>query len=367
MEKTPLEFIDSYFADLKDFRVERTKHYPLLEIIFLVLSGVISGADNWEEIADFGADKLSWLRKYYPYKNGIPSHDTINRVMSKINHKHFNECFISWVQSLSKLPMGSLINFDGKTIKGSKGLGKKTVHIVSAWCSSISMCLGQVKTAEKSNEITAIPDLLDYLELKGSVISIDAMGCQKAIAKKIRDKEADYLLALKDNQKHFHQAVQSSFQELKADSESESVGKDHGRIETRTCKIIHDLSLIPMSNDWKDLHSLIQIQSKRELLAKDKVEQETRYYVASLKTDAKHFNRLVRGHWAIENQLHWSLDVIFREDLSRKRSGESAENFALIRKMTLNLLNQEETKISKNRKRLKAARSDKYREKILQI
>lgn len=260
-----------------------------------------------------------------------------------------------------------MVNVDGKTIKGSKDQEKTTVHIVSAWCSSLSMCLGQVKTAEKSNEITAIPDLLDYLELEDCVVSIDAMGCQREIATKIRDKKADYLLALKDNQKNFHEAVQSSFENLAADSEAKTVEKDHGRIETRVCKVIHNLDLIPMSANWKDLHSLIQIQSKRELLSTGKVEQETRYYVASLKTDAKQFNRLVRGHWAIENQLHWSLDVIFREDLSRKRQGEAAENFGLIRKIVLNLLNEEKTSISKNRKRLKAARSDKYREKVLQI
>jgi len=367
MEKSALQRVDLYFAGLKDFRVERTKYYPLPEIIFLILSAVISGAENWEEIADFGEDKQDWLRKYYPYVNGTPSHDTLNRVMSGINHEHFNECFINWVSSISELPLGSLINLDGKTIKGSKDAGKKTVHIVSAWCSELSMCLGQIKTAEKSNEITAIPKLLDLLEVEGCVISIDAMGCQKDIAAKIKEEKADYILALKDNQKSLHQSVKTSFEQLEVDSKDVWVDKGHGRLEIRSCRVIHNLDLTPMAEDWKGLQSLVQIECSRELLAEGKVEQNTRYYVASLKTDAKHFNRLVRGHWGIENQLHWSLDVIFREDLSRKRKGEAAENFALFRKMALNLINQEETKISKKRKRLKAARSDKYREKILQI
>jgi predicted transposase YbfD/YdcC len=367
MRNSALQRVDLYFADLKDFRIERTKYYPLPEIIFLVLSAVISSAESWEEIADFGEDKQDWLRKYYPYVNGTPSHDTLNRVMSGLSHEHFNKCFINWVSSISELPQGSLINLDGKTIKGSKGAGKKTVHLVSAWCSDVSMCLGQIKTAEKSNEITAIPQLLDLLEVEGSVISIDAMGCQKDIASKIKGKKADYILALKDNQKSLHESVQASFEQLEVDSQDVWVDKGHGRLEIRSCKVIHNLDLIPMAGNWKGLQSLVQIECSRELLADGKIEQNTRYYVASLKTDAKHFNRLVRGHWGIENQLHWSLDVIFKEDLSRKRQGEAAENFGLFRKMALNLLNQEGTKISKNRKRLKAARSDKFREKVLQI
>lgn len=367
MIENALERVDLYFADLKDFRLDRTKYYSLQEIVFLLISAVVSGSETWEEIADFGKIKLSWLRKYYPYSNGIPSHDTLNRVMSKINHEHFNECFVNWINSIGKFPSGSLINLDGKTIKGSKATGKRTVHIVSAWCSGLSMSLGQVKTAEKSNEITAIPKLLDLLELKDCVITIDAIGCQRDIATKIQEKEADYILALKGNQKSLLEAVESSFEQLEIDSEDRWVDKDHGRLEVRTCKVIHNLDLLPMKEDWRGLQSLVQIESTRELLVTNKIEQNTRYYVASLKTDAKHLNRLVRNHWGIENKLHWSLDVIFREDLSRKRQGEAAENFALIRKIALNLLNQEKTKISKNRKRLKAAMSDKYREEILQI
>ena len=216
MNQNALELIDLFFSELKDIRVNRTKYYPLSEIIFLVLSAVISGAESWDEIADFGKDELLWLRKYYPYENGSPSHDTLNRVMGFINHEHFVECFMNWISSIGKLPSGSLVNLDGKSIKGSKNKGQKTVHLVSAWCSDLSMCLGQVKTADKSNEITAIPKLLELLELEGCVVSIDAMGCQKAIAKAIKDKEADYLLAVKDNQKHFHTAIKSSFEVLEA-------------------------------------------------------------------------------------------------------------------------------------------------------
>ena len=362
-----LERVDLYFADLKDFRLDRTKYYPLQEIIFLLISAVISGSETWEEIADFGKMKLSWLRKYYPYTNGTASHDTINRVMSMINHEDFNACFVNWVNSIGKFPSGSLINLDGKTIKGSKDSSKKTVHIVSAWCNDLTMSLGQVKTAEKSNEITAIPKLLDLLELESCVLTIDAIGCQRDIATKIQEKGADYILALKGNQKTLLEAVEASFEQLEVDNEDKWIDKNHGRLELRTCKVIHNLDLIPMKEDWSGLQSLVQIKSRRELLVTNKIEQNTRYYVASLKTDAKHFNRLVRNHWGIENKLHWSLDVIFREDLSRKRKGEAAENFALIRKIALNLLNQEKTKISKNRKRLKAAISDKYREEILQI
>lgn len=369
MELNYLSSVLDYFSKVVDFRIDRTKYYPLNEIIFLVISAVISGIEHWEEIEDFGEDEIDWLKKYLPYKNGIPSHDTLNRVMSGLCPKQFEECFIAWTSSLIPDNVQQHICIDGKTVRRSKDTkaGKKAIHLINAWSSSFSLCLAQVKQQEGNNEISTIPDVLAYLELKNSIVSIDAIGCQKTIAKTIHSKEGNYILAVKKNQQDLLEDIQSSFKQFPVHDTFEDIDKGHGRLEIRRCRVLTNLDLISAKSKWEGLSCILEIQSSRETLLTNKKESETRYYVASLKTDAEQFCRLVRHHWKIENCLHWSLDVIFREDLCRKRQENAAQNFALIRKIGMNLLNLEDSKMSKNRKRHKAARSHKFREKILAI
>lgn len=366
------------FRSVPDPRLDRSKLYPLIEILFLTTSAVLSGFEEWDEIVDFGEEKLSWLRKYLPYANGIPSHDTVNRVISLIDYRFFETCFIHWATMDIELPQGTLISIDGKKLRGSATKkeqqlphlqgGKSAIHLVHAWCHDLQMCLAQYKTETKSNEITAIPVLLDFLEISGCIISIDAMGCQKTIAEKIIDKQADYIFGLKGNQEALSLAAFTAFKEQDAQAQrnkDEQTEQNHGRKEMRSCRIL-PAEMLPdwgQGADWKGLKSIIQIQSQRSVLASGVVEKETRYYLSSLSVDAATFNLLVRSHWNIENQLHWSLDVIFGEDQSRKRIRNVAQNFSTIRKMALNLLKAMDEKISINRKRNKCALSDQYREK----
>ena len=356
--------------------------YPLNEILFLTISSVLSGFSEWEEIVDFGIEKIDWLRNYLPYKNGIPSHDTLNRVMGMINYRSFEEVFVHWTTIDLKLPQGVVINIDGKRLRSSASKmeqqtphsagGKSAVHIVEAWCGAVQMCLAQYKTADKSNEITAIPVILDWIEIEGSTITIDAMGCQKNIAAKIIKKEADYILAVKGNQEALQEAVIEAFKESK-NSETvelecyEQVEKGHGRIEYRRSQVL-PCSKLPknMIEEWEGLRSIVEISSKRIIVSTNRTETETRYYISSKLDSPEIFNQKIRGHWQIENQLHWTMDVLFDEDASRKRSGNSAQNFAIIRRMALNILKNNPDKISVNRKMNKCAMSDTYRDKNLQ-
>ncbi len=355
-------------SKIEDFRIERRKCYRLEEIIFLCISGVISGCETWDELEDFGLEKLDWLREYLPYSYGTPSHDTINRVMSGLDYQAFQGCFIDWVACLSVLPVGSLVAIDGKTICGSvdRSHGKRAIHLVNAWCSEVNLCLGQFKTEEKSNEITAIPALLDLLELQGCVVSIDAMGCQSDIAEKIITKGAHYLLAVKENQPDLYQEVVFLIEKNAQADEDVSWEKDHGRIEKREAKVVA-ISDFFGSEKWPEVRSIIRIRSEREILGTGKKEADTRYYISSIQATAHQFNQLVRRHWTVENQLHWTLDVLLGEDSSRKRQKNAATNFALIRKIALNLLKQESSTSSLNRKMKKAAISDSFRKKVLRI
>lgn len=367
---------------VEDPRIERSKIYPLIEILFLTTSAVLSGFEEWDEIVDFGEEKIAWLRKYLPYEQGIPSHDTVNRVISLIDHRVFEECFINWATMDIELSQGTVISIDGKKLRGSASKkeqqtahaqgGKSALHIVHAWCHELQLCLAQYQTDAKSNEITAIPVVLDFLEISGCIITLDSMGCQKKIAEKIIQKEADYIMGLKDNQEALSLAVFTAFSE---NDEQANTNKElqeeqkHGRKESRLCRVL-PADLLPewaQSSDWKGLKSVIEIQSHRTIMASGAVENETRYYISSLDIDAQAFNRLVRAHWNIENQLHWTLDVVFGEDQSRKRIRNAAQNFSTIRKIALNLLKTQSEKISVNRKRNKCALSDQYREKILGI
>jgi predicted transposase YbfD/YdcC len=366
------------FGSLKDPRIERSKIYPLMEIVFLSICAVLSGFEDWDEIVDFGEEKIDWLRKYLPYEHGIPSHDTINRVISLIDGRAFEQCFIDWVQMSISLPGNVSIHLDGKSLRRSATIkeqqtshaagGKGAVHILHAWCSELQVCLGQYKTEAKSNEITAIPALLDLLEVSGCLVSIDAMGCQKKIAEKIVSKDANYLFGLKDNQEALSLAAFSAFHEKTGPTHTDTQsGQNHGRKEIRQCRVlpVSDLPDWANAEEWKGLKTIIEIRSERHIVATGITEKETRYYISSLEGQAENFNQLVRSHWNIENQLHWSLDVQFGEDDSRKRIRNAAQNFSTIRKIALNLIKANPEKISLNRKRNKCAMSDSYREKML--
>ena len=349
-----------------------------MEIVFLSICAVLSGFEDWDEIVDFGEEKLRWLRNYLPYEHGIPSHDTINRVISLIDGRAFEQCFIDWVQMSISLPGNVSIHLDGKSLRRSATIkeqqtphsagGKGAVHILHAWCSELQVCLGQYKTEAKSNEITAIPALLDMLEVSGCLVSIDAMGCQKKIAEKIISKDANYLFGLKDNQEVLSLAAFSAFDEKTALIHTDTqTDKNHGRKEIRHCRVlpVSDLPDWANAEEWKGLKTIIEIRSERHITATGLTEKDTRYYISSLKGQAQDFNRMVRSHWNIENQLHWSLDVQFGEDNSRKRVRNAAQNFSTIRKIALNLIKANPEKISVNRKRNKCAMSDAYREKML--
>lgn len=365
------------FETLPDPRVERTKRYPLIEIILLIIAGTVSGCDGWKSLKDFGEAKLDWLRKFLPYKDGIPVDDTLARVMRKIETKEFQACFMKWVQSVSETTLGDVVAIDGKTLRRSHNHrdGVPAIHMVSAWSSENGLVLGQEKTAEKSNEITAIPQLLDVLELKGCIVTIDAMGCQTAIAEKIIQKKAEYILALKGNQRKLHVEV-TDFFEIAWATDFKHVQYDyfeehdagHGRVEYRQCWAIKPCAdSFPSFEKWPDLKSLIMIKSRREFkdgLTKDTA--DTRFYIASIAPNAEKTLTAVRQHWGIENKLHWTLDMTFREDESRIRTEASAENFAIMRHIALNLIkNDTSRKASMKRKRFMAALEDDFRETIM--
>ena len=388
--RVSLQSLVTVFEGVPDFRIDRHKKYTLGEILFLTLSAVISGFTEWEEIADFGEEKLGWLRGFYLYENGTPSHDTINRVVSLLDYRAFEEHFIRWATQDIKLPDGTVINVDGKKLRGSATKkeqqtphsegGKVAVHLVQAWCNELQLCLGQYKTEDKSNEITAIPALLEWLDVRGCIITIDAMGCQKAIAQQIIKQEADYVLGLKNNHSKLLEDVKGLFeqagiiteQELKLEMEpehlQEQTSRGHGRLEKRVCRILPAYLLgEEFQLEWAGLQSIVEITAHRYVMASGQFSLERRYYISSLNSGATEFNQIVRSHWAIENNLHWSLDVQFKEDQSRKRAHNAAANFAIILRFALSLLKKYPEKISIHRKQNKSAMSDKYREQIMGI
>ena len=280
----------------------------------------------------------------------------------------FSQCFTQWAKAVHEFTKGEVVAIDGKTICNS-GHGKnKAIHVVSAFVSQNKLCLGQKKVADKSNEITAIPELLDILDIKGCIVTIDAMGCQREIAQKILYKEADYILMVKDNQKELKEQVEKVFNIADIDSTCEQIDKGHGRIEQRKCDVVTDLRFLDVKDEWEGLKSIVRICSSRHCLKTGKTAQHTRYYISSLNAHAKNMNRNIRFHWAIENNLHWELDVIFNEDRSLKKKGNSPMNYNIILKYTQGLLNAfPDKKLSKPKKRVKAAHDDEYREKLLNL
>ena len=362
----------SYFSTMPDpRRINAGNHqYPLDEIFFLVISAVISGCEGWEPIHEFGDSKVEWLKSYFPYKNGIPSHDVLRRVFTKLDKDAFNQCFINWINSLSKHTDGEVIAIDGKTIRKSndKNESKSAYHMVSAYASENKLCLGQTVVDEKHNEITAIPELLDLIAIKGCIVTTDALGCQTKIAQKIIDKKSDYVLAVKANQKELHTQVIKVFSKNRPDSFNITEDAGHGRVETRTCDVIDNLTFLDTKERWAGLRTIVRIKSERYDKYTKKTCSETRYYISSLEANAAKLNNAIRKHWTVENNLHWTLDVIFKEDESLKKKGDSPVNFNIVRKIALAMIEKEDSiKKSKNVKRLKAALDDKYREKVLSI
>jgi len=355
----------TYFADMKDPRVERTKRHLMDDILFISIAAVLSGVESWDEMEEYGKKKQPWFETFLSLPNGIPSHDTFNRFYAALDPNEFEDRFLKWVKSLCESTEGEIISIDGKTIRGSREQGCKTAtHIVSAWADKNELILGQVKVEDKSNEITAIPRLLDALLLKGSIVTIDAMGCQKTIAKQIVRKQADYVLSVKDNQQELLEDIKDSFRILQANDYYEYVDYDHGRIETRKCSILTDLSLVFSAAKWPAIRSIIKMQRERHFKATGKIESETQYYISTL-SDAKGIEKSIRKHWGIENKVHWVLDVAFNEDMSRKRDGNAAQNFSSLNRIAINLLRKSELKIGIKSRRKICGWDNDYLMKIL--
>lgn len=339
------------FADLKDPRMNRTKRHSLGDILAVAICAIICGADGWTQVAKFGRCKLKWFRTFLELPNGIPSHDTFGRVFAALDPRAFEECFLKWIAAVATASAGRLIAIDGKTIRRSLDTanGKAAIHMVSAWCQANHMVLGQLATDAKSNEITAIPELLQLLDVQGAVVTIDAAGCQKKIAATIIEQGGDYLLQLKGNQGGLHDETAMLFDQCLRDdchgiaySTTATVDKGHGRIEERRLWATSEVNWFAERGKWKNLRSLIRVRAKRTV--GDHTSTEYRYYISSLPADnASRLLAYIRGHWGIENTLHWSLDINFREDDRRIRQGHAAENFARMARIALNLLKAEKT------------------------
>lgn len=364
----------AHLESLPDHRIDRQKLHLLVDILVIAICAAISGADGWVAVERFGKLKESWLRRFLKLPNGIPSHDTFGRVFAKLDPNAFREVFISWVSDTTRLCDGEIVAVDGKTLRRSydTASSKKALHMVNAWASQSGFALGQLATEEKSNEITAIPKLLELLELKGCIVTTDAAGCQKTVVNKIIDKEADYILALKGNQGLFHDEVVTYFDwALGNDPDApemwhkETFDTHHGREEIRRYWVTDDVSWFSRRDDWPGLQSFALTQSVRTL--GDKKTIENRYFISSLplaKADAVATG--IRTHWGVENSLHWVLDIAFREDECRIRMDNAPENFGIVRQMALNLLKREKTaKVGVATKRLMAGWNDAYLEKVI--
>jgi predicted transposase YbfD/YdcC len=358
-------FLD-YFKDLPDPRQRGKIIYPLAEVLLLCLLAVLGGAETFVDIARFGEKKLGLLRRFRPFRDGTPSHDHLGDIFATLDAGKFQRCFVAWVATLTATP-ADVIAIDGKTLRRSyqKKGAKAPIHMVSAFAARQRLVLGQIKVAEKSNEIVAIPALLDMMMIEGAIVTIDAMGCQRDIAAKILDKKADYVLALKGNQGTLCEDVEVFVAEQRANdfkdtkvSRHETVDGDHGRIETRTYTAIHDVAWLQERHDWPGLQGVVMVESTREIA--EKTERETRFYITSLVLLANQLGPVIRSHWAVENSLHWVMDMIFRDDECRIRTDHAPANFTTIKHMAHNLIQKAPGKDSLRLKRKVAAWDDDF-------
>jgi predicted transposase YbfD/YdcC len=379
MTALPAASIGEHFATLTDPRRDHLKEHRLVDLVTIVLCAVICGADDWVAVETFGRAKEGWLRTLLALPGGIPSHDTFGRVFARLDPDEFRGCFLAWVTAVVGAPGAQAVAVDGKTLRRShdRGAGKAALHLVSAWATESGLVIGQVATDAKSNEITAIPALLRLLALEGSTVTIDAMGCQTAIARQIVEQGADYVLALKDNHPALRERIRLAFADADAAVGTTlppadlvphaTLDKAHGRLERRRCLAIGDpayLACIDPERRWPDLRSVVRLESTRRV--GETVTVEARHYLSSLPADAALLARTIRGHWGIENRLHWVLDVAFREDDSRVRAGHAPENLAIVRHFALNLLRLDRSqKSGLATKRLRAALDDAYLRTVL--
>ena len=355
-----------YFRDLPDPRQAGKVTYPLDEILLLCLLAVLAGAEGFTDIARFGTKKLELLRRFRPFRDGTPSHDHLGDIFATLDAEKFQQCFVAWVTAQTGAP-AEVIAIDGKTARrsGDKRGAKAAIHMVSAFAARQRLVLGQVKVAEKSNEIVAIPKLLEMMAIEGAIVTIDAMGCQRDIAGIILDKKADYVLALKGNQGTLRNDVDVFVAEQKARdfqdttiSRNETIDGDHGRIETRTTTVIHDVAWLQQRHRWPGLNGIVMVESRREI--DGKIEHETRFYITSLMLLAAQIAGIVRNHWAVENSLHWVMDMVFRDDECRVRTNHAPANFTTIKHMALNLLRNDKGKDSLRLRRKVAAWDDDF-------
>jgi predicted transposase YbfD/YdcC len=361
-----------HFQDLTDPRVERTRKHPLINIVFIAVCGVLSGANSFAAIEEFGLDRRTWFARFLDLTNGIPSDDTFARVLARIDPGAFEKCLLSWMQAVQEITDHRLLAIDGKTLRGSydRRDGKAAIHMVSAWASEHTLSLGQVVVKEESNEITAIPELLRLLDVSGAVVTIDAMGCQKEIADLIREGGGDYVLAVKQNQPTLYEQVGEAIdagleQDAAALDEHQAVETGHGRQETRTSVIFPAPETVDPDGVWRDL-SAVGMAITESTDSQGHGRLEARYSILSVLLTAKEFAEAVRGHWSIENNLHWQLDVSFREDECRVRTDHAPANLSVVRRFALGLLKRETScRRGIETKRLKCAASDEYREKAL--
>lgn len=373
-DENPISLIIS-FQDLPDPRVEGRCDHKLIDIIVITVCAVIAGAESWVDVESFGQAKADWLKTFLDLPHGIPSHDTFGRFFAALDGEAFQRAFMRWVEGVFRVSEGQVIAIDGKTVRRShdRSIGKDAIHLVNAWATRNGIALGQWKTDTKSNEITAIPPLLRQLNVAGCIVTLDAMGAQTKIAQTIRDEKADYVLRVKDNQSHLHLDLQDWFAHADnvqfADmqhSYAETVNKRHGRIEIRRCWAISDplaFEYIRNYEGWADLQTILRVQRERRLPGR--TETETAYYISSLPADAEPLLMATRFHWAVENSLHWVLDVTFREDDARIRAGHAAHNMATLRRLALNIIKKDTSKGSIRTKRFKAGLDITFLQKLL--